>query len=470
MDSQSDFLRRLAERLGPQGLITDPDDMAPYLAEERGAYRGQAIAVARPRTADEAAFLVAEAARASVPIVPQGGNTGLVGGAVAAGGLVLSLARLDRIRGVDPFDRALTAEAGVTLKAVQDAALAAGCLFPLSLGSEGTARIGGLVSTNAGGTAVLRYGNMRELVLGLEAVLPDGRIWNGLKVLRKDNAGYDLKQLFIGSEGTLGIVTAAVLRLFPQPRSRAAAFVGLATPQAALLLLKRMQDAADDGLTGFELLPSLAIELVLQHMPGTVRPLANRHAWYVLVELSSPREADLAGLLEGILAESYEAAETADAAVAASEAQRTGLWRLREVIPEARRRDGASINHDVSVPVSRIPDFLDRGLALAERAVPGVRACPFGHMGDGNIHFNLGQPPGADPAVFLAERERLNRIVHDLVHELGGSIAAEHGIGLLKRDELARYADPVALDLMRTLKRALDPAGLLNPGKVVPEE
>jgi FAD/FMN-containing dehydrogenase len=464
----SSALADIRQRLGPQAVITDEADLAAYLVEERGSYRGRSSAVIRPRTVEDVAFVLSKASQAGLSVVPQGGNTGLVGGAVAAGELILSLGRLNSIRAVDPVDFTLIAEAGVILKQVQEAAEAAGCLFPLSLASEGTAQLGGLVASNAGGTAVLRYGNMRDLVLGLEVVLPDGRIWNGLKRLRKNNEGYDLKQLFIGSEGTLGVVTAAVLKLYPRPKSYAAAFVGLASPENALALFKRAQDAAGDTLTAFELLPAYGLEITLKYGSGIVQPLAGTHAWYVLFELSSPRSGeDLGTLIEEILGAAYEADLVQDATIAASEAQRADLWGLRENLPEARKHEGASINFDISVPVSAVPSFLDRALALASREIPGVRPCPFGHIGDGSIHFNLSQPENADPAAFLDARERVSRLVHDLVHDMGGSIAAEHGIGLLKRDELARLADPVGLELMRALKRTLDSGGVLNPGKVI---
>jgi FAD/FMN-containing dehydrogenase len=464
----SSVLADIRQRLGPQAVITDEAEMMAYLVEERGNYRGCSWAVIRPRTVEDVAFVLTKAAQAGLSVVPQGGNTGLVGGAVAAGELILSLGRLNSIRAIDPVDFTLIAEAGVILKQVQQAAEAAGCLFPLSLASEGTAQLGGLVAANAGGTGVLRYGNMRDLVLGLEVVLPDGRVWKGLKRLRKNNEGYDLKQLFIGSEGTLGVITAAVLKLYPRPKSYAAAFVGLASPDNALALFKRAQDGGGDTLTAFELLPAYGLEITLKHASGAARPLAGPHAWYVLFELSSARAGeDLSTLVEDILAAAYEADLVEDATIAASEAQRAELWRLRENLPEARKHEGASINFDISVPVSAVPIFLDRALALVTREIPGVRPCPFGHMGDGNIHFNLSQPENADAAAFLGARERVSRLVHDLVHEMGGSIAAEHGIGLLKREELARLADPVGLELMRALKRTLDSAGTLNPGKVI---
>jgi FAD/FMN-containing dehydrogenase len=369
---------------------------------------------------------------------------------------------------VDPVNATLTVEAGCTLKSVQEAAEGADCLFPLSLASEGSCRIGGNLATNAGGTAVLRYGNARELVLGLEVVLADGRVWNGLKGLRKDNTGYDLKNLFVGSEGTLGIITAAVLKLFPRPRARATAFIGCASAGDALRLFERLRQVAGDELTAFEYMTRFALQVVLKHAPGAVRPLAGDHDAYALIELTSPRaEADLQGLFESALSEAIEEGLVEDATIGASEAQNRALWYLREMLSEVQGFEGGSIKHDVSVPVSRVAEFVEVASAACEVAMPGARVCPFGHFGDGNIHFNVSQPVGMDKAAFLAEWDRFNRIVHGIVQAMNGSISAEHGIGLLKRDELAHYKDPVALDLMRSLKAALDPHNILNPGKVV---
>jgi FAD/FMN-containing dehydrogenase len=462
------LLDTLVSRLGAAHVLTAAADMAGHLVEERGLYRGTALAVVRPRDTAEVAFAVGECARAGVPVVAQSGNTGLTGGGVPYGGVVLSLGRLDRIREVDAVNATMTVEAGCILKNVQEAASAADCFFPLSLASEGSCRIGGNIATNAGGTGVLRYGNTRDLVLGLEVVLADGRVWNGLKGLRKDNAGYDMKNLFIGSEGTLGIVTAAVLKLFPKPKARATAFVGCASARAALALFERLRQGAGDTLTAFEYMNRFGLAVVLRHASGTVRPLAGDHDAYVLIELSSPQaEADLAATLETILGAAIEQGLVEDATIGASEAQNAALWRLREQLSDVQRHEGGSIKHDVSVPVSRVADFIETASAACEAAMPALRVCAFGHVGDGNIHFNLSQPVGMDKAAFLAEWERFNRIVHDIVAVMDGSIAAEHGIGLIKRDELLLYKDPVAVELMRTLKRALDPGNILNPGKVV---
>ena len=464
----SGLLDKIAARIGAAHVVTDAADLAPHLVEGRGLYRGTTPALVAPANAEEVAFVVAACAEAGVPFVPQGGNTGLVGGQVPFGALLISLRRLNRIRDLDPVDLTVVAEAGCTLHQVQQAAEGADCLFPLSIGSEGSCQIGGNLATNAGGTAVLRYGNMRELAFGLEVVLPDGRMWNGLTRLRKDNTGYALKDLFIGAEGTLGIITAAVLRLFPAPRARATAMMGLADPQAALAFFRRLRGAAGDSLTGFEIMPGLGMEMVLKHMPGSVRPLSGRHAWYVLAELTSTRPGDdLSALALEAFGAAFEEGEIEDAVIAASEAQSEALWKLREDLSDAQKFEGGSIKHDVSVPVSKVPHFIAEASRLCEAHMPGIRVCAFGHMGDGNIHFNLSQPEGMDKAAYLATWEDFNRLVHDLVAELHGSISAEHGIGILKREELPLYKDKVALDLMAAVKKAVDPRGLANPGKVL---
>ncbi|NLO81381.1 MAG: FAD-binding oxidoreductase [Xanthomonadaceae bacterium] len=463
------LLTTLTRQLGDAHVLTAPAEMAPYLSERRGLYQGQALAVARPGTTAEVAFVVEACREHGVPLVPQGGNTGLVGGAVPQGGLVVALARLNRIRQVDPVNFTITVEAGCILQAVQEAADQVDRLFPLALAAQGSCQIGGNLATNAGGTNVLHYGNARDLVLGLEVVLADGRVWNGLSGLRKDNTGYDLKHLFLGSEGTLGIITAAVLKLFPKPRQRQVAFVGCRGAHQVLELFARLRAAAGDVLTGFEYMSAFSLELVARHIPGARRPLAGEHGAYALIELSSPDPAaDLGGRLEAVLGRALEDGVIVDATLAASEAQGQALWRLRESVPEAQTREGGSIKHDVSVPVSRVAEFIERASAACEQALPGIRVCAFGHVGDGNIHFNLTQPTGMEKQAFLRQWGAFNRLVHDIAVAMGGSISAEHGIGLLKREELRRYKDPVALDLMRTLKQALDPQGLLNPGKVLP--
>ncbi len=463
-------IERLSALVGPDHCLHAAGDIAPYLVEERGLFRGRALAVVRPGRTEEAARVVGLCAAEGLAVVPQGGNTGLCGGGVPpehGRAVVISTERLTRIRRVDPVDFSLTAEAGCVLADVQQAAAEAGCLFPLSLGAEGSCRIGGNLSTNAGGVAVLRYGNARDLVLGLEVVLPDGRIWSGLRTLRKDNTGYDLKQLFIGAEGTLGLITAAVLKLFPQPREAATALVALPGPQQATDLLFRARQASGDAVTACELIPRIGLDLDLAHLPGCRDPFARPHPWYLLLELSSSRPGGLRAALEAVLADALESGLAADAVLAESEGQRAALWRLREGIPEAQKKEGGSIKHDVAVPTSRVPELIRRATAAVEAELPGVRVVAFGHLGDGNIHFNLTQPVGADRRAFLDRWGEMNRIVHDIVVAMDGSIAAEHGIGRLKAGELARTADPVELDLMRRLKAALDPAGVMNPGKIL---
>ncbi|ENO88836.1 MULTISPECIES: FAD-binding oxidoreductase [Thauera] len=462
---------RLRAIVGAANVLDGETDMAPFLSDWRGRYHGRARAVVRPRDTAEVAAVVAACAQAGVAMVPQGGNTGLCGGATPladGAAVVISLARLDRVRALDPDNDTLTVEAGCTLAAVQEAAQAAGRLFPLSLASEGSCLIGGNLSTNAGGVQVLRYGNTRDLVLGLEAVLPDGRVWDGLRALRKDNTGYDLKQLFIGAEGTLGIVTAAVLKLFPAIRTRATAWVAVADPRAAVRLLGLLRAACGDRVSAFEIVGRTALGLVLRHIPGARDPLAGAPAWTVLVELSDPAvDAPLEAQLEAVLGEAVAQGLASDAAVAASVAQARALWALREDISEAQRIEGVSIKHDVSVPVSRIPEFLERaGAALAARW-PDIRVVAFGHIGDGNLHYNLSKAVADDNATFIARTAEVNGIVHDLVCELGGSISAEHGLGQLKREEVLRYKPALEMELMRRVKQAFDPAGLMNPGKVL---
>lgn len=466
-----DVLDRIAAVVGERGVITDPADMAPYLVDERERYFGKAPMVVRPANTEEVAEVVRLCAEAGVPIVPQGGNTGLCGAGTPfehGGEIVLSLTRMNRVRELDPINYTITVEAGVILADVQKAAEEADRLFPLSLGAEGTAVIGGNLSTNAGGTGVLRYGNARELALGLEVVLPDGRIWDGLSGLRKDNTGYDLRDLFIGAEGTLGIITAAVVKLFPLPRDFQTAFVAVESPAAAVALLTRAKAISDDRVTAFEWIPRLPLEFTLRHMEGCRDPLAEKHGHYVLMELSSGDSSGaLRDTLENILSQGMEDGLVHDAAIAASTAQAGDFWRMREVLPEAQKHEGASIKHDVCLPISRIAEFIDRAGAAVRETVPGIRVCAFGHLGDGNVHYNLAQPEGADGPAFMAKQAELNRVVHDIVVSMRGSISAEHGIGRLRKDELAHYKDDLALELMRRIKAELDPKGLMNPGKVL---
>jgi FAD/FMN-containing dehydrogenase len=459
------LLDRLRQAAGPGGAIADPDLLAPMLTDWRGTYHGRALIALQPPSAAAVAEIVRLCAEAGLPVVPQGGNTNMVGSATppATGeAVLLSLARLDRIRSVDPLNNTMTVEAGCILQKAQQAAAEADRLFPLSLGAEGSCQIGGNLSTNAGGIAVLRYGNARELALGLEVVLPDGTLWDGLRTLRKDNTGYDLKQLFIGAEGTLGIITAAVLKLFPRPRQRATALVAVAGMRQALELLSRCRAASADAVTSFELMPRSGIELAIAHVPGTVDPLPG-YRDYLLIELTSPAAVPLGPVLEQALAAALEDGLVLDATIAASEEQARRLWQIREAIVEGLRRAGPTAKHDVAVPVSSVPAFLERGLALCRLLLPGGTPVPFGHLGDGNIHFNVSLPADT-PA---AAAERLSHEVHALVAAMGGSISAEHGIGQLRRAELQRHKSPVELALMRKVKAALDPQGIMNPGKIL---
>ena len=463
---------RLKSVVGPAGWLAEPEDVAPYLVETRGLYHGAASLVLRPANTAEVAEIVRICAAQHLPIVPQGGNTGLVGGGVPpedGSAIVLALGRMNRIRAVDAANFTLTAEAGCILAQIQQAADAVDRLFPLSLGAEGSCQIGGNISTNAGGVQVLRYGNTRELVLGIEAVLPDGRVWDGLRTLRKDNTGYDLKQLFIGGEGTLGIVTAASLRLFPKPRDIATGWVALPDPGTVMRLFARARAATGDQITAFELIPRIGVEFAMRHVAGVTDPLAQPYPAYALIELSSSSpQAGLQAVLEALLEAALESGEILDGTVAASEAQRRALWLIREGVVEGQRHEGGSIKHDVSVPVASVPEFLERATAAVTARLPGIRVVAFGHVGDGNIHFNLSQPIGADTGAYLARWEEFNRIVHDIVAGLGGSISAEHGIGRMKRIEITRYKSALELELMARIKAALDPLNLMNPGKTVP--
>jgi FAD/FMN-containing dehydrogenase len=468
----SRLIEQLQQIVGATGVLSEPAEMQGYLTDWRGAYSGTAGAVVRPGSTEEVAAVVRLCREAGVPLVPQGGNTGLCGGAVpdsSGGQVVLSLTRIRRIRELDPANQTITVEAGAVLQDVQEAAAAAGRLFPLSLGAEGSCTIGGNLSTNAGGTAVLRYGTMRDLTLGLEVVLPDGRIWHGLRGLRKDNTGYDLKHLFIGAEGTLGVVTAAVLKLFPAVRSQATAWVALPGPAEAVDLIELVRALAGDRLTGFEVMSRQSVEFVLRHATAARDPLAEAHPWYALVQLSDTLPgASLDAVVEAALGEAFERDLVLDAVVASGSAQGAALWGLREGISEAQEREGPSLKHDVTVPVSRIPAFVERTDRALRAAVPGIRIVAYGHVGDGNLHYNLSKPVGSDDEQFRARADELARVVYDATAALAGSISAEHGLGQSKRDVNAAYKDPLELELMRGLKDLLDPAGLMNPGKVLP--
>ena len=464
-----ELLQRFTGIVGADHALTAASDIAPYLTENRDLYHGLSSVVLRPKTVDEVSAVLKLASETGTPIVPQGGNTGLVGGQTpdrSGAAIILSLGRMNRIRDIDPVGNTIEVEAGTVLQSIQQAADDVDRLFPLSLGSEGSCQIGGNLSSNAGGTAVLAYGNTRELCLGLEVVLPTGEVMHGLKRLRKDNTGYDLRDLFIGAEGTLGVITAAVMKLFPKPRGRSVAFVGTQSTEKALTLLGRAKAAGT--LTGFELIARIGMEFATRHVEGARDPLEARHNWYVLAEFSSGRsDEDANDAMEHFLTDALESGEADDAVIAASGAQADAFWHLRENLSWAQKPEGGSIKHDISVPVASIPAFLAEANRAVESLTPGVRFCTFGHMGDGNLHYNISQPVGADKAAFLARWHEVNALVHDIVGNFDGSISAEHGIGQLKRDELSRFKDPVALDLMRRIKRQFDPAGIMNPGKVL---
>jgi len=465
MTSTPSLSEQLAQIVGATNVLTEPADIAPFVTDWRGRYRGAALCVVRPADTAEVAAVVRACAAANTPIVPQGGNTSLCGAATPDGegrAVLLSLTRLRHILAVDAQNNTITVEAGCTLAAVQEAARAVDRLFPLALASEGTCQIGGNLSTNAGGVQVLRYGNTRELTLGLEVVLPSGEIWDGRRGLRKDNTGYDLKQLFIGAEGTLGIITGAVLKLFPLAKSQTTCWLNVASPAAAVDLLNVAKTAFDAQLTAFELISETALGLVLKNIPERRRPAAVS-PWYVLAEFSDAPAAAVEDWLAGML----ESASIADAVLAQNETQAAKLWALRENISEAQKIEGISIKHDIAVPVSAIPEFLARADAALAQEFPGIRVVAFGHVGDGNLHYNLSQADALENSTFIASQPAVNRIVHDTVAALNGSISAEHGIGQLKREELLRYKSPVEMALMRTVKQAIDPRGLMNPGKIL---
>jgi FAD/FMN-containing dehydrogenase len=464
------LVARFAAIVGERYAITDPDDQQPYLKDWRDLYVTRTSLVLRPGSTEEVAAIVRVAAETGTRIVPQGGGTGLVGGHLPhedGAEIIISLNRMTKVRAVDPAGNVMTVDAGVTLQQAQDAAAAVNRLFPLNIGSKGSCTIGGNLSTNAGGTQAIAFGLARDLVLGLEVVLADGRIWNGLRTLKKDNTGYDLKHLFIGAEGTLGIITGAVLKLSPAPRSIEAAWVGVPSPEAALSLLMRSQERAGPSVTGFEMMPRNLFEFVLKHMPGVRDPLAAPSPWYCLMELSSAAADGLRDTMEEVLAAGFEDGLIEDAAIADSIDQRNAFWRIREGMSEVQKLEGGSIKHDVSVPVASVPAFIAETNAACEALIPGCRVVPFGHLGDGNIHYNLSQPVGMDKQAFLARWDEVQTLVHGIVAKYHGSISAEHGIGRMKRELLPGVKDPVELDLMRTLKSVLDPKGILNPGKVL---
>ncbi len=466
------LIDQLKAVVGPKGIVEDAADCAPYLSEWRGRFTGKALAVIRPANTAEVAEVVRLCHQAGQAIVPQGGNTSLVGGSIpfeTGSEIILSLSRMNRIRELDALNHTITLEAGCVLHAAQEAAAGSDRLLPLSFGAEGTCQIGGCISTNAGGTMTVRYGNTRDLVLGLEVVLPDGQIWNGLRRLRKDNTGYDLKHLFIGAEGTLGVITAAVLKLFPRPKQTETAFAAVPDPAAAIALLATMREATGDAVTAFELIPRIGIDFALRHVQGVVDPFTERYDWHVLLETSAgTRSDDFRALFEAGLERSFETGIILDAVIAESTTQQRAFWFIREAIVEAQKFEGCSLKNDISVPVSRVADFIADATEAVTALIPGVRPVPFGHVGDGNIHFNMNQPEGADTAGFMARWDDVQRAVNDIVCALNGSISAEHGIGRIKRAELARVKAPAELALMRAIKAAFDPKGIMNPGKLLP--
>ncbi|WP_448661858.1 FAD-binding oxidoreductase [Sphingomonas sp. CJ20] len=470
--AQRHLVNSVRERFGPKTVTTDAADIAPWLRDWRGRYEGVTPALLSPQSTEQVAAIVAMAAAGGVPIVPQGGNTGMVGGAIPptdGSALLLSLRRMQAIRSMDAASNLAVAEAGVILANLHAAAHAVGRRFPLTLGAKGSATIGGLCSTNAGGTQVLRFGTMRSLVAGIEAVLPDGTVHDGLRPLKKDNRGYDLTQLLVGAEGTLGVITAATLRLFPAIVERAAAWVGVESPPQALALLRAIE-AQTDAIESFEIIPADTLTHVLWHVPGTRSPLESAPAWHVLVEAvaTDPGAEAPAALLERLLAPALESGQVADAVISTSEAQVEAFWTLRDSISAAERALGPAMQHDISVPVDAMPDFLIEGAAAAERRFPGTHASGFGHLGDGNVHFHVRAPQGVDPARWYAEEAPgVSRFVHDMVVAAGGSISAEHGIGQMKRAELERLSTPARMGVLRAVKGAIDPLGILNPGKLV---
>jgi FAD/FMN-containing dehydrogenase len=463
----SDLIAKFRKIVGDKYAVTDAADIAPYVTEERDLFHGRSPLVLRPGATDEVSAICKLASAHKIALVPQGGNTGLVGGQTPHNGeVVVSLRRMDKIRDVDTASNTMTCEAGVILQVAQQRASEVDRLFPLSLGAEGSCTIGGNLSTNAGGTTALAYGVAREMALGLEVVLADGRVLNLLSKLKKDNTGYDLRNLFIGAEGTLGIITAATLKLFPKPRAIETAYVGLKSPADALKLLAISQNEAAGTLTSFELLSDIAVDFSVRHGIDVRDPLAEKHRWYVLMELSSPRD-DARDTLEAILAKGMEDGIVDDAVIAANLSQRQAFWKLRDEMSAAQKPEGGSIKHDISVPVVAVPDFIAEANAAVVKLIPRARPVPFGHLGDGNIHYNVSQPIGANTADFLARWHDVNAVVFEIVLRMGGSISAEHGIGVLKRDELPEVKDKTAIELMRQIKAMLDPLGIMNPGKVL---
>ncbi|MCE6074873.1 FAD-binding oxidoreductase [Agrobacterium vitis] len=472
MPLSATLLERFIAIVGPTNALTDQADITPYLTENRGLYHGASPLVLKPGSTEEVSKILALASETKSPIVPVSGGTGLVGGQVPrdnSSDILLSLERMNTVREVDPVGNVIVADAGCILADIQKAAADVNRLFPLSLGSEGSCRIGGNLATNAGGTAVLVYGNMRQLCLGLEVVLPTGEIWNGLRRLKKDNSGYDLRDLFIGAEGTLGVITGAVLKLYPQPLGHEVGFVGLKSPVEALALFEKASALCGPALTGFELMPRIGVDFTSRHIPNVRDPLASVHDWYVLVDIATSDAVETARtMMHDVLEQGVEAGLIEDAVVAGSVAQQKALWHMRESMSDAQKPEGGSIKHDVSVPIAQVPAFMRQAEEAVLAAMPGARVCAFGHLGDGNIHYNISQPIGADKAQFIGRWREINKVVHDIVRAHGGSISAEHGVGQLKRAELAQTRPDIETVLMIRIKQAFDPAGIMNPGKVVP--
>ena len=469
MNSHAQALKQIQKLLGPKGWVGSKYEMQSYLSEERGLYNSTAAGVACPASTEEVAQVVKICNQARLGIVPQGGNTGLVGGCVSDfpdnNGIILSTRRINTIRHIDRINQTMTVEAGVILNQIQRKANEAGLLFPLSLAAEGSCQIGGNLSTNAGGIHVLRYGNARDMVLGLEVVLPDGRIWDGLRCLRKDNTGYDLKHLFMGAEGSLGVITTAVLKLYPQPRYRDTAICGATDVDSLLTVLHRLRECAGEMLSAFEIMNRFGVEIANKHIDSVCDPFTKSHKEYALIELSGSNKAQK--ILEDVLTNALDNSLISDAIIAATNAQKDKFWAIREAIPEAQKHEGGSIKHDISVAVSSVGEFIKKASKLVEKKLPGVRICSFGHAGDGNIHFNLSQPLDADREIFMENWSEINALVHDLTMDMKGSFSAEHGIGRLKRNDMIRYKSEVEMDLMRTLKNAFDPFNIMNPGKII---
>ncbi len=471
MTISEELIARFTAIVGEKNALRDPVDQISYLSEPRDLFHGRAALVLRPASVDEVSAIMKLAYETATPVVPQGGNTGLVGAQqpdTSGRAIILSLSRLNKIRNIDTIGNLVTVEAGVVLQNLQEAVQNAGRLFPLSLGAEGSCQIGGNLSSNAGGTAVLAYGNMRELCLGLEVVLPDGQVLNDLRRVKKDNTGYDLRDLFIGAEGTLGVITAAVLKIHPQPKGKAVAYAGLQSPEDVVQLFRLAADQAGQALTGFELMPRIGMEFILRHIAEARDPLENAYPWYVLIEISSARsEADAQEMMEAVLTQGFETGLVQDAAIAQNGAQADLFWKMREEMSPAQKPEGGSIKHDISVPVASIPAFLAEAAIAVEEMIPSARVVCFGHIGDGNLHYNVSQPVGADKQAFLARWHELNHRIHTIVMSYNGSISAEHGIGALKREELRAFKQPLALELMRRIKQAFDPKNIMNPDKLL---